>query len=490
MLVAGIDSSTQSCTVEIRDAHSGELFGTGRAPHPPTFPPVSEQHPHEWWQALTEAFAAACVAANVSAEHIQAISIGAQCHGLVLLDHDDQVLRAAKLWNDTTSAGQARKMLDQVGRNDWVNKIGLTPTAALTITKLAWVKEHESHLLPQIGTVLLPHDWLTFRLTGRKVTDRSEASGTGYYSATEGRWLTELLDSVVSPDVPWESVLPQVLAPEEVVGTVLPAIAAELGLGPGVIVSAGGGDQHLGALGLGLRTGDVAFSLGTSGVVLTPSDLPVHDQTGWVDGVADATGGYLPLVCTLNSTTVTDTFSRLLGISVAELGDLALAADPETARPTLVAYLNGERSPARPFAQGILANLTSAVTRESLALSVFEGVVAGLVRGRDALQTAGVRTDGEVIAAGGGARSRAYRQVLADMLGQPVLTRDAPEATARGACIQASAVLTSIPITTVRDNWCPPTVEAIHPRESSTPGVPLQYLNLAAYEGTDTAVFN
>lgn len=484
-LVAGVDSSTQSCTVEIRNAQSGRLLGTGRAPHSPTFPPVSEQHPHEWWQAFALAFAAACTDAGVAATQIHAISVGAQCHGLVLLDREDNVLRAAKLWNDTTSADQAKKMVEQLGHAHWVEQIGLTPTAALTVTKLAWINENENNLLSQVGSVLLPHDWLTFKLTGRKITDRSDASGTGYYSAMQGRWLPELLESVVSPDVPWESLLPQVLGPDEIAGTVTAAIASELGLGTGVIVGVGGGDQHLGAIGLGLETGDVAFSLGTSGVVLTTSEHPVLDKSGWVDGVADATGGYLPLVCTLNSTTVTDAFARLLGVTVAELGNLALAADSSTERPTLVAYLNGERSPSRPQAQGILANLTTSVTRESLALSIFEGVIAGLVRGLDALRAAGVRVDREVIAAGGGARSLAYRQILADMLGRPVHTRDAPEATARGACVQAAAILTGKPITTVRDSWCPPNVETILPRMSSQPGVPQQYLDLAAYEGTD-----
>jgi len=158
-LVAGVDSSTQSCTVEIRDADTGALHGTGRAPHPPTFPPVSEQHPNDWWRAFTAAFAAACVDAEVSALDIAAISIGAQCHGLVLLDSQDAVLRPAKLWNDTTSAGQATAMVARLGRENWVTQIGLTPTAALTVTKLAWVADNEPELLARIGGVLVPHDF-------------------------------------------------------------------------------------------------------------------------------------------------------------------------------------------------------------------------------------------------------------------------------------------------------------------------------------------
>lgn len=484
-LVAGVDSSTQSCTVEIRDAHDGTLLGSGRSAHPATFPPVSEQHPEAWWEAFGSALHEACAAAGVAPAQIRAISVAAQCHGLVLLDSAGTVLRPAKLWNDTTSAPQAERLVRARGREAWVRSIGLTPTAALTVSKIAWVAEHEPDLLPQIATMLLPHDWLTYRLTGERVTDRSDASGTGYYSAVEDRWLTDVLTDLVSPDVPWAAVLPRVLAPTEPAGTVLPDVAAELGLAPDLVVGPGGGDQHLGAVGLGLGAGDVAFSLGTSGVALTSTPEPVFDTSGWVDGVADVTGGFLPLVCTLNSTKVTDTFARLLGVTVTELGELALAADPSAQRPVLAAYLDGERSPARPRAQGLLAGLTTSLSRESLALSVFEGVVSGLVRGRDAIRAAGVRADGQIVAAGGGARSLAYRQVLADMLGEPVTTRDAAEATARGACVQAAAVLTGATIGDVRDAWRPATTSTVSPRPGTVPGVSHRYLELAGYDGTD-----
>ncbi len=216
-------------------------------------------------------------------------------------------------------------------------------------------------------------------------------------------------------------------------------------------------------------------------MVLSVSADPVFDPTGWVDGVADAAGGYLPLVCTLNATKVTDTFARLLGVDVQALGDLALAADPDGARPTLVAYLDGERSPDLPNAQGVMAGLTTASTREGLALSVFESVIFGLVRGHRAIDAAGVPTSGEVVAAGGGARSLAYRQVLADVLGRPVITRDAPEASARGACVQAAAVLSGCAITDVRDAWCPPPAATVDPRPGGSSALMERYLRLAEH---------
>jgi xylulokinase len=345
-----------------------------------------------------------------------------------------------------------------------VRTIGLTPTAALTVTKLAWLARHEPAHLERLRSVLVPHDWLTFRLTGRRATDRSDASGTGYYATSQARWCVDLLDRFVSPDVDWEGALPEVLGPSTAAGTVTAATAADLGLRPDVLVGPGGGDQHLGAVGMGLEPGDVAYSLGTSGVVLTPSESPVFDESSWVDGVADATGGYLPLVCTLNCTKVTDTFARLLGVGLPELTQLALAADPAEPRPVLVAYLDGERSPSRPLARGLLGELTSATTREQLALSAFEGVVLGLVRGAEALRECGVPVDGEVVVVGGGARSAAYRQVLADLTDRPVRTLDTPEATARGACVQAAAVLSGSDVRALRDAWRPDVTSTTEPR--------------------------
>ncbi len=479
-LVAGVDSSTQSCTVELRDADTGTLLGTGRSPHPPTQPPVSEQDPADWWNAFRAALAGACADAGVTPAAIRAISVGAQCHGAVLLDDRDAVIRPAKLWNDTTSAEQAARLVDRFGRENWVSTIGLTPTAALTISKLAWIADHEPGSLRRTAAVLLPHDWLTFRLTGRRVTDRSDASGTGYFAASTGTWRTDLLTDLVSAEVPWPRLLPEVLGPDDPAGPVRADVARELGLSADVVVGAGGGDQHLGAVGLGLRPGDVGYSLGTSGVVLATSATPVHDHTGWVDGVADATGHYLPLVCTLNCAKVTDSFARLLGVDVAELGRLALDCAPDAPRPTLVAYLDGERSPALPHAEGLLGGLTNAVTREGLALSAFEGVVAGLVRGQEALTAAGVATDGEVVVTGGGARSPAYRQVLADMLSRSVTTRDVAEATARGACVQAAAVLAGEPVVAVRDRCRPATSSTTAPRPGTVGGVPERYRRLAA----------
>jgi xylulokinase len=486
-IVAGVDSSTQSCTVELRDAETGSLLGSGRAPHPPTFPPVSEQAPSRWWEALRLALGAAIADSGARSSDIRALSIGAQCHGLVMLDAEGVVLRDAKLWNDTTSAPHAAAMVAANGASAWVHATGSVPTAAFTISKLAWVAEHEPHLLDRLARVLLPHDYLTWRLTGEAVTDRSDASGTGYYGAHDGRWRTDLLDAHVASNVDWSAVLPRVLAPSERAGTILPAVADELGLSRNVVIGAGGGDQHLGALGLGLRDGDVVYSLGTSGVVLTSASAPVFDEAGFVNGVADAAGGYLPLVCTLNSTKVTDWTARLLGVPVEELSALALAADPTESRPVFAAFLDGERTPNRPLATGLLGGLTTGTTREDLARAAFEGVVFGLARGHEQIRRVGAAADGAVTVTGGGARSAAYRQIIADTLDRPVLTKDAPEATARGAAVQAAAVLAGADVVDVRDAWAPPVSGETTPGARVSDSVRSRYALVADWEGADRA---
>lgn len=463
-VVAGVDSSTQSCTVTLHDAETGRVLGSGRAPHPPTSPPVSEQHPDAWRAALEAAFAAATADAGIAAADVEAISVGAQAHGLVMLDAGDRVLRPAKLWNDTTSAGQAARLVADRGVEGWVRAVGSVPTSAFTVTKLAWVAEHEPRHLDALAHLLLPHDYLTHLLTGRYTTDRSEASGTGYYAAHESRWLVaEHLDPMVGAR-DWSTVLPEVLAPSEAAGPAIGPLARDLGLRPDCLVGPGGGDQHVGALGIGLVTADVLYSLGTSGVVMTTSATPVFDTSGWVDGVADAAGGWLPLVCTLNATKVTDAFARLLDVDHDELARLALAAPLREDRAVLVAYLDGERTPERPRARGSLGALRSDVSREEVALAAVEGVVLGLVRGLRAIERAQVRADGTVVVTGGGARSAAYRQVLADATGRPVERRDVDEATARGAAVQAAAVLTRTDVTAVRDAWTPRVTDVTDPR--------------------------
>ena len=439
-LVCGVDSSTQSTKVELRDLDTGALVAAASAPHPPTEPPVSEQDPEAWWSALVT-----CL--DAVADHLGAVaglSVAGQQHGMVLVDQDGEVVRPAKLWNDTTSAPQAGSLIAALGPSAWAERCGSLPVASFTVTKLAWMAEHEPDALRRSAMVMLPHDYLTWRLTGAHVTDRGDASGTGFWSPASGAWVPELLRAAVD-DV--EPAPPRVLGPAEAAGPV----AVDVGLGPDVVVGPGTGDNMGAALGLGLGAGDVVMSLGTSGTAFAVSDTPTADPSGLVAGFADATGRYLPLVCTLNATKVTDAVQGWLGVERDELVRLALDAGPSEA--VLVPYLDGERTPNLPDAAGVLVGLRTSTTPADLARAAHLGVLCGLLDGVDALVDAGVVLGGRRFLVGGGSRSAAYRQLAADAWGGPVLVPDTDETVATGAAVQAAAVLTGRSFADLAEAW-------------------------------------
>ncbi len=443
-LVAGVDSSTQSTKVQLRDLATGAVIGAGWAPHPTAGPPRSEQDPDTWWAALAAAMAAALESAGPrgGADDVVAMAVAAQQHGLVVLDAQGEVLRPAKLWNDTESAEDADRLVARLGAAAWSEACGSVPVPAFTITKLGWLRRCEPATFAGIGHLLLPHDWLTYRLTGRFVTDRGDASGTGYWSPGGDGYRIDLLE-LVDGDTDWAAALPTVLGPWDRAGSLTAGAAAALGLPVGTPVAAGTGDNMAGAIGTGLAPGDVAISIGTSGTVFTPSEQPVRDPTGAIAGFADATGRYLPLVCTLNATLVTAAIGRLLAVDHAGLDELALAAPSGCDGLVLVPYLVGERTPNRPHATGTLEGIRSDVSRELLARAAFEGVVCSLLDGLDALEAAGVPTrTGRLVLLGGGARSPAYRQVLATLAGRPVTVPYDDEIVSAGAAVQAAVLAT------------------------------------------------
>ncbi|MCE0459488.1 xylulokinase [Curtobacterium flaccumfaciens] len=483
-LIAGVDSSTQSTKVVLCDLDTGAVIASGSAPHPPTTPPVSEQDPIAWWGALQIAFAAAIEQAGAASTDVRAISIAAQCHGLVVLDEHDRVIRPAKLWNDTTSAPEMQELRDRLPAAEWATRTGSVPTAAFTVSKVLWLQRHEPDHYRQVRRILLPHDWLTFKLTGRAVTDRSEASGTGYYNAAAGTYDDHILGHL-DAEAAWAAMLPTVLGPSEPAGTVSAEAAALLGLRPDTVVGAGAGDQHASALGLGIRHGDRVLSLGTSGVIFTDSPTPVFDADGMVDGVADAAGGYLPLVSTLNAALVTDSFARILGVDHDELSALALAA-PSADVPVLAAYLDGERKPNLPHATGTLTGIRGDLTREQIARAAIEGVVFGLRRGGQHLDRVGAPLTGRLILTGGAARSAAYRQLTADAFDAVVSTSASVESVAVGAAMQASACVSGVSVQQVRDAWAPPTTEAAEPLDPAGSAAAFQrYLVAAEWRGSD-----
>ncbi len=448
-LVLGVDSSTQVTKVELRDADDGTLVGSGRAAHPDIHPPCSEQDPETWWIALARA---AGQATDGGSRSVAGVSVAGQQHGLVVLDGHGAVLRPAKLWNDTESAPEAARMVEALGAPAWAARTGSVPVAAFTITKLAWLTAHEPDVARAVRSVLLPHDYLTWRLTGRRVTDRGDASGTGYFAPSTGEWLVDLLDDVVGP-ADWADRLPTVLAPTEAAGPPDPAGLEDLGLQGIGVVGPGTGDNMAAALGIGLAPAQPCISLGTSGTVYVRSGVPTADPSGTVAGFADATGQYLPLACTLNATRVTDSVAALLGVSPSELSALALTTPTGASGLTLLPYFDGERTPDRPTATGTLAGLRAGVSRAEVAASAYEGVVCGLLDALDELSALTEVDGGPLVAVGGGSRSPAYRRALADLSGRSVEVPDLDEAVATGACVQAAAVVSGRSPDEVRASW-------------------------------------
>jgi len=435
-LVAGIDSSTQSTKVEVRDFESGELVATGRAPHPATTPPCSEQDPKAWWEALLTAFGQV----GPLVKDIAAVSVAGQQHGLVVLDSDHQPLRDAKLWNDTESAQQAERLTNQIGADAWAAACGSVPVASFTVTKLAWLVQHHSALVPSIAKVLLPHDYLNFCLTGEFSTDRGDASGTGWFDGGANRYRDDLLALVGGRD-DWPDLLPPVCGPVEPAGAITAAAAEATGLPQGIAVGPGTGDNMAAALGLGLTPGDVVISIGTSGVAYAASTTPTMDPTGQVAGFSDATGGFLPLVCTLNATKVTDTVARWLGLDQETFAAAALTSCSGANGVRLTPYFDGERTPNQPDATGTFEGLRNTSTREDLARAAHEGVVSGLLHGVTMLGAVGADVSGRRYLIGGGAKSEAYRQVVADLANSVAVVPESDEVVATGACVQAAAVL-------------------------------------------------
>ncbi len=444
-LVAGVDSSTQSVKVELRAVADGALAAEGRAPHPPTGPPPrSEQHPGAWWSALCKALAQC----GPRLSEVEAVSVAAQQHGLVALDDAGAALRPAKLWNDTESAPQAAALVARLGPAEWARSCGSVPVASFTITKLAWLLEREPGLSGRVAQLMLPHDYLTFRLTGKRVTDRGDASGTGWYDPGAGRYRADLL-ALAGGSSDW---LPRVLGPSEAAGVVSASAAAATGLPAGIPVASGTGDNMAAALGLGLRPGDLALSLGTSGTVYTVSDGPTADATGHVAGFCDASGRYLPLVCTLNATRVTDSVAGWLGLDRDGMAEAALSAPFGAGGVVLVGHFDGERTPNLPDATGSFLGLRTGTSRADLARAAHEGVMCGLLAGVDALARAGVRVSGRLHLIGGGARSAAYRQIAADLWGEPIRVPSATETVAAGACVQA-AVQSGLELKDAAEAW-------------------------------------
>jgi xylulokinase len=445
------------------NADDGTVLGQASAPHPDG----TECHPDRWWEALS-------AAGRGLLERAEAVGVAAQQHGMVTLDDNGTVVRPAMLWNDVKSAPQAAAMVQEFGGPaEWAERTGSVPTMSFTVTKLRWLAEREPEHAARAARVMLPHDWLTWRLAGggprgsadsggtgdpsvEPVTDRGDASGTGYFSPTDGTWLPDFAARALGHPV----ALPRIAAPAEVVGRT----------SWGAAISAGTGDNMGAALGMGLLGGDVAVSIGTSGTAYAVTSAMTADPSGLICGFADATGRFLPLACTLNAARVLDVTARMLGVDPAGLSDLALKASPGADGLVLLPYLDGERTPNRPIANGVLRGLTTSnATPENLARAAVEAVLCSLADAIDCLRPCGI-TPGRVVLTGGAAKSAAVRLIAPTVFGLPVVVPEAAEYVALGAARQAAWALSGL---SEPPTW--PARPSVTFEGTVTPGVREQY---------------
>lgn len=441
-LVVGIDSSTQSCKVLVCDAATLEVVREAKTSHPDG----TEVDPQLWWAALKAAIQQAGGLAGV-----KALSVGGQQHGLVALNREGHVVRNALLWNDTRSAPQADQLIEKFGRKFLTEHTGSVPVASFTATKLLWVSQNEPELAKTIAAVCLPHDYLTWRLAGygpdgesefgpqlnELVTDRSDASGTGYFDGTKNEYVQEIIDFIIDHEI----VLPRVLAAAEVAGKISPSLAAELGATSEVLLGGGMGDNAGAAMGLNLQSGDIAISIGTSGTIFGVVPGPSADESAAIAGFASADGHYLPLICTLNAARVLDWAAKLLNVDFDELGRLALVAKPGAEGVRLTPYFEGERTPNLPNATATIEGLRIGTgTRENIARAAIEGMLRGLGVGKEILEGNGFEIN-KIFLIGGAAANPAVQQIATEIFGSGVTVPKANEYVALGAARQAASLL-------------------------------------------------
>lgn len=457
VLVAGVDTSTQSCKVRITDAATGQLVRFGSAKHPDG----TSVNPDAWWDAFQEAAAQAG-----GLDDVAALSVGGQQHGMLLLDENGAVIRDAMLWNDTSSAPQAEELIRQLGHSttndpaeltrtgieEWVKRIGTSLVVSITITKVKWVAENEPENAARVAAICLPHDWLSWRIAGygpqenavdgkkalaRLITDRSDASGTGYFDPASNKYKPELLELALGRS---DVQLPRVLDPREAGLVADPSIAGKNVTG-GCIIAPGGGDNAMASFGLSMVPGDVSISLGTSGVAAAVSDTEVYDMTGALNGFADVTGRYLPLACTINASRILDAGCNALGVDYDELARIAFEAEPGAQGMSLIPFFDGERTPNRPTDNARLMGMTlKNTTRQNIARAFVEGLLCSQRDCLEDLREQGVPIK-RLLLIGGGAKSPAVRRLAPSIWGMDIEVPATDEYVAIGAARQAAWVL-------------------------------------------------
>lgn len=441
----GIDCGTQGTKALLVDMH-GRPLGRGYAVHAliERSSGAREQEPQWWIDALRIAVKDALhnVRGATPGAVVKGIGVSGQQHGLVVLDQDLQVIRPAKLWNDTETSEQNEALIQRFGGDlEWSRRFGIVPLTGYTVSKLLWLKENEPENFARIRHILLPHDYLNFWLTGQLRAEAGDASGTAFFDIRTRSWQRDVLDAIDGGTGQLFAALPKLIGPEDVLGTVRPEVAAELGLPETCIVASGGGDNMMAAIGTGnVSEGIVTISLGTSSTVYSFSKHPVQDETRSLAPFCSSSGGWLPLICTMNATNVVTDTAKLLGKSVSNIDDALNSTAPGAEGLTFLPFLNGERTPDLPRARGSLLGISATnFTANHLLRAVVEGVSFGILSGLDLILRG--RKAEVVQVTGGGARSAAWRQLLADASGVEIHVPVEEEAGCLGAAVQAMVAL-------------------------------------------------
>ena len=439
MIFIGIDSGTQSTKAIALDSETGEILTSAQE----SYDLISglpnghmEQHPQEWINATKSVIARCIDDLGELRSKIAGIGVSGQQHGLVVLDESDEVIRPAKLWCDTSTIKQCQDFADEFGGVSGLIEIsGNNILPGYTVPKVLWIKENEPDNYKKICTILLPHDYINFYLTGVKRMEYGDASGTGLLNVRTRDWCKDLIDFV---DPSLIDKIPEIQSSMNIHGEVRPEILKEFGLPDGVIVSAGGGDNMMGAIGTGnVKSGTITASFGTSGTLYGVSDVPAIDESGEVAAFCDSTDKWLPLVCTMNVTVVTEKIRDLFSLSLEDLEDAVNRVEPGAEGLSFLPYLNGERTPNLPNGKGVIHGLTcDNMDPAKLARSAMEGATMGLAYGLNKFSEMGVNPS-EIRATGGGSKSLIWRQIAADVFNTPVVPLATSEGASLGAAIQA-----------------------------------------------------
>ncbi len=434
-IVLGIDNGTQSTKTMFYDVDSKKVVAMAQAKHEMiAADDGSREQKAEWWiDALLS-----CLD-QVDPKYksaVQAVGVSGQQHGFVAVDIEGKPLYKVKLWCDTSTAAECDEMTAAYGGPDkLLEEAGNLIAPGYTASKILWLKKTYGDLYHKMRWVLLPHDYLNFWLTGEAVMEYGDASGTGLLNVRERVWQEDLVKSI---DERLLEKLPRLIGPDQSAGRISAEAAARTGLPEGVPVSSGGGDNMMGALGTGtVRGGVLTMSMGTSGTLSGYSDKPIIDPEGILAAFCSSTGGWLPLLCTMNCTVATELTRELFGMTVKEIDQAGSEAPAAAEGVTMLPFFNGERVPNLPRGKASIMGLNATnYTRRNIARASLESAVYGMKIGLDRFRELGFNAK-QIRMIGGGAKSSVWRQMAADALNVPILIPREAEAAALGAALQA-----------------------------------------------------